>query len=376
MRIIGVRSHRSGHRRVGSRRCRGVAVVAMLGLAGSALPASGPVLTKRARPTRAPIPTRTRRRASIKAGHRHHAVSGDQVHAGHPSVRERLRRPLPPQVHREQRRRHLQRGDLQRPSRWPRSSTRQSANEQELEADGGGGRGRPPAGHQPGRADVFLNYFNKVYELYGRHVVIKPITATGNYLWTRPSTRTRPRPVPTPPPWPSRCTPSARPASPTNCRAGAPTRSPPAPSSRSWSSSRATPTTARTSSRARTPTSGRRCPRCTNIAAQMAEVIGKELAGKKAIYAGGTLKTEIRKFGTFIPNINSYIGCNGSARSTEVKLLTTKYHVPLSARQHLLPLRPRHLDLRAVGPAGDRAVQGGRGHHASCWPATPSRSGC
>ena len=43
------------------------------------------------------------------------------------------------------------------------------------------------------------------------------------------------------------------------------------------------------------------------------------------------LKNKVRKFGTYIPNVNSYIGCNGSPSSTEVKLLTTKYHVPLSA---------------------------------------------
>ncbi len=43
------------------------------------------------------------------------------------------------------------------------------------------------------------------------------------------------------------------------------------------------------------------------------------------------LKNTVRKFGTYIPNVNSYIGCNGSPSSTEVKLLTTKYHVPLSA---------------------------------------------
>jgi hypothetical protein len=63
----------------------------------------------------------------------------------------------------------------------------------------------------------------------------------------------------------------------------------------------------------------------------MAEVIGKQMAGKKAIYAGAALKSKVRKFGTYIPNVNSYIGCNGSPSSTEVKLLTTKYHVPLSA---------------------------------------------
>ena len=27
---------------------------------------------------------------------------------------------------------------------------------------------------------VFLNYFNKVYDLYGRKVVLQPFTATGN----------------------------------------------------------------------------------------------------------------------------------------------------------------------------------------------------
>ena len=46
MRFIGVRSHRSSNHRVGFVVATGIAIIAMLGLAGVGVAASGPVLTK------------------------------------------------------------------------------------------------------------------------------------------------------------------------------------------------------------------------------------------------------------------------------------------------------------------------------------------
>jgi hypothetical protein len=72
-------------------------------------------------------------------------------------------------------------------------------------------------------------------------------------------------------------------------------------------------------------------PDCQRIAANMADFIGSDLAGKKAIYAGDpTLQASVRKFGVFIPNVPSYINCNGEPSSLQNKLLETKYHVPAS----------------------------------------------
>jgi len=204
-----------------------------------------------------------------------------------------------------------------------------SANEQTLEADAAAAGDAP----QPIISQVeqtFLNYFNSVFELYGRHVVIKPIIATGSSLQEalgQDQTQA--------------CADATTIASQMHAfgetgiayelQAGG---------SNPFSNCAAQEHLVEFEGNAyfgenvfqgQNPYVWSTVPSCTNIAAQMAEVIGKELAGKKAIYAGPALKNNTRKFGTFIPNVPSYIGCNGNTQSTEVKLLTTKYHVPLNA---------------------------------------------
>jgi hypothetical protein len=66
---------------------------------------------------------------------------------------------------------------------------------------------------------------------------------------------------------------------------------------------------------------------CTLGAAQEAEVEGTMLANKKAIYAGSAnLRDETRKLGTYVPNLPAYLQCTQEATS----LLEHKYHVPAS----------------------------------------------
>ncbi len=70
---------------------------------------------------------------------------------------------------------------------------------------------------------------------------------------------------------------------------------------------------------------------CQRISSNEAEIIAKYLAGKKAIYAGeADLRDKIRKIGTYIPNVQQYIECNGNPNSSMNKLLETKYHLPAS----------------------------------------------
>jgi hypothetical protein len=71
---------------------------------------------------------------------------------------------------------------------------------------------------------------------------------------------------------------------------------------------------------------------CDRIANQTAEAFGKMLAGKPAIYAGdASLKTHTRKFGVYVANAPQYLRCNAGASSSFGHQITTKYHVPASA---------------------------------------------
>jgi hypothetical protein len=70
---------------------------------------------------------------------------------------------------------------------------------------------------------------------------------------------------------------------------------------------------------------------CDRIANQTAEAFSKLLVNKPAIYAGdANLKTKPRKFGTYLPNLAPYIHCNGSSTSGFAQVMTQRYHVPAS----------------------------------------------
>ena len=70
---------------------------------------------------------------------------------------------------------------------------------------------------------------------------------------------------------------------------------------------------------------------CDRISSQTAEAFDKLLVGKPATYAGDpTLKTKTRKFGTYLPNLAPYIRCNGGANSSFNKTLEAKFHIPAS----------------------------------------------
>jgi hypothetical protein len=204
-----------------------------------------------------------------------------------------------------------------------------SANEQELEAEAAAAGDAPqPVISQV--EQVFLNYFNQAYELYGRHVVIKPVTATGSSLEEALGQDQA-----------QACADATTIADQVHAfgetgiiyelQGGGSSPFSQCAAQQKLVEFEGNGYFGENIFQGENPYVWGTVPSCTNIATQMAEVIGTELAGKKAIYAGPALKNDVRKFGTFIPNVPSYIGCNGSASSTEVKLLTSKYHVPLSA---------------------------------------------
>ncbi|MGH9045860.1 MAG: hypothetical protein ACRDVW_00930 [Acidimicrobiales bacterium] len=66
---------------------------------------------------------------------------------------------------------------------------------------------------------------------------------------------------------------------------------------------------------------------CTRISSNEAEVVATMLANKKAIYAGEpSLTSKTRKFGSYFPDVPAYIKCSKNF----AKIVTTKYHLPLS----------------------------------------------
>ena len=66
---------------------------------------------------------------------------------------------------------------------------------------------------------------------------------------------------------------------------------------------------------------------CTRLSSNEAEVVATMLANKKAIYAGEpSLQGTVRKFGSYFPDVPAYITC---AQNFE-KIVRAKYHLPTS----------------------------------------------
>ena len=64
---------------------------------------------------------------------------------------------------------------------------------------------------------------------------------------------------------------------------------------------------------------------CTRIAYNQAEAYSKLLAGKKAIYAGdATLRTQTRKFGIYVPTLPAYTSCTQQA----IASMEDTFHIP------------------------------------------------
>ena len=205
----------------------------------------------------------------------------DELHAEHPPVHERLRGPLRAQVHREQRWRHLQRGDGDRRSRSPRSSTPRRPTSRRSR------RTRRPPVTPPSRSSARSS--RRLLELLQQGLrALRPPGGDQADHRDRELPRRGARPGPGPgvrgrdDDRPARCTRSARPGSPTSCRAAAPTRSPTAPPQQHLVEFEGNPYFGENVFQGQNPYVWSTVPSCTNIAAQMAEVIGKELAGKKA----------------------------------------------------------------------------------------------
>ena len=173
---------------------------------------------------------------------------------------------------------------------------------------------------------VFLNYFNKVYDLYGRKVVLQPMTATGNYTTELLGQGQA-----------QACADADTIANQMhafgddgiayNFQAGG---------TGPFSVCAAQDKLVEFNGDAyfnegtfqdQNPYVWSVTQDCTRVSSSEAEVVGTLLMGKKAVYAGDpALQAETRKIGTFVPNVEQYIQCTKNGTN----LLENKYHVPAS----------------------------------------------
>jgi hypothetical protein len=89
---------------------------------------------------------------------------------------------------------------------------------------------------------------------------------------------------------------------------------------------------------------------CNTITDSEAEVVAHMLAGKKAVYAGDpTLKDQTRKFAAFVPNVSQYLNCTKAF----VNLVENKYHVNKS---ELSPSFDYNLDIATFQQSAQQAI--------------------
>jgi hypothetical protein len=89
---------------------------------------------------------------------------------------------------------------------------------------------------------------------------------------------------------------------------------------------------------------------CNTITDSEAEVVASMLAGKKAVYAGDpTLKDQVRKFAAFVPNVPQYLDCTKSF----VHLVQSKYHMKKS---ELSPSFDYNLDIATFQQSAQQAI--------------------
>ena len=89
---------------------------------------------------------------------------------------------------------------------------------------------------------------------------------------------------------------------------------------------------------------------CNTITDSEAEVVATMLGGKKAVYAGDpTLKDQVRKFAAFVPNVSQYLNCTKDF----INLVENKYHMNKS---ELSPSFDYNLDISTFEQSAQQAI--------------------
>jgi hypothetical protein len=174
---------------------------------------------------------------------------------------------------------------------------------------------------------VFLNYFNKVFDLYGRKVVIEPMTATGNSTLEALNQGQA-----------EACADAATITDQMHAfgEVGFAANFNGAGGSGPFSTCATQDHLVEFggdvyfnegSFQAENPYVWSATQNCTLISANEAEVVGNMLAKKPAKYAGeADLTSKPRKFGTYVPNVPAYLTCYRQFLHD----IESKYHVPAS----------------------------------------------
>ncbi len=193
---------------------------------------------------------------------------------------------------------------------------------------------------------VFLNYFNKVFELYGRKVVIEPMTATGNSTLEALNEGQA-----------QACADAATITDQMHAfgEVGFAANFNGAGGSGPFSTCAAQDHLVEFGGdvyfnegafQAENPYVWSTTQNCTLISANEAEVVGTMLAGKPAKYAGEPdLISKTRKFGTYVPNVPAYLTCYRNSSRTSSPSTTcrpaTSPTSPTTWTSRRSPSRPR-----------------------------------
>jgi len=222
-----------------------------------------------------------------------------------------------------------------------------TANAQQLAADASAAGDALPSVTDEVQ-QVFLNYFNNVYDLYGRKVVLQPFTATGNST-TEALNQGQAQ----------ACADATTVADmPAFGEAGLPYDyqfGGTGPFSQCAANDKVVEFNGdlyydEGTFQSQNPYVWSTTQDCTRVSSLTSEVEGTLLAGKKAIYAGDpTLASQTRKFASYVPNLPPYINCT----KRSINLLETKYHVPAS---QIAPTFYYNLDIATFAQSAQQAV--------------------
>jgi len=169
---------------------------------------------------------------------------------------------------------------------------------------------------------VFLSYFNKVYDLYGRHVVIQPMQATGNTT-TESLNQGQAQACADATTIANQRHAFAEDGIAINFQAGGTGPFSECAAQAHLVEFQGNAYFDEATFQSENPYVWSSTQNCTDISQNEAEIVSTMLVGKKAIYAGeADLQGKVRKFASYVPNLPSYLTCTQNF----VNLVQKKYH--------------------------------------------------
>jgi hypothetical protein len=196
---------------------------------------------------------------------------------------------------------------------------------------------------------VFLNYFNKVYNLYGRKVVIKPYTTQASFT-TEELGQGQPQACADADAIANQMHAFGETGLTNGTSYGGTGPFSTCAAQNHLVEFNGNPYYDEASFESLNPYVWSTSQDCTRISSAEAEVVATMLGGKKAIYAGDAdLKDKVRKFAAFVPNVSQYLGCTKNF----VNIVEHKYHINKS---ELAPSFDYNLDIATFQQSAQQAI--------------------